>query len=354
MTRHVAPALLLALAVACSAPSGADTDSDSGTAAETGTGTAAGTTTGDTPTSDGSDTGNTGGPGDPSLLVGSFQFELVAPTPATDEAPETPGKTTVIGKIYDGPSPSQLVWEDGEKIGACQLRTPRVPFCSTPCGGSAVCVEDDTCEPYPKAGSAGPVTVSGVALEGGGDTFTMEAIVNNYQPPATAKLLYPGFAEGDTIRLAADGDVFGAFKVHARGIGPLVLTSAGVELAADTAVTLTWTAAAEPDASTVHVKLDISHHGGTKGMIECDGPDNGAIELAGPLVSQLLDLGVAGFPSIEVARRSVGYTTIAEGRIDLVLTSRVERAVEIAGLISCNDDTACPDGQTCQPDLKCS
>lgn len=351
MPRPLAPALLLAFAVACSAPSGADTDTDAGT---TGSDTAAVTETGDAPTGDGSDTGNTGGPGDPSLLVGSFQVELVAPAPASGESPETPGKTTIIGKIYDGPSPAQVVWEDGEKIGACTLRTPRVPFCSTPCGGSAVCVEDDTCEPYPKAGSAGPVTVTGVALAGGGDSFTMEAIANNYQPPATAELLYPGFAEGDTVRLSADGDVFGAFKVHARGIDPLALTSAGVELAADAAVTLTWTPAAEPDASTVHVKLDISHHGGTKGMIECDGPDSGSLELAAPLISQLLDLGVAGFPSIIVTRRAVGYTTIAEGRIDLVLSSRVERAVEIAGLTSCNDDSACPEGQTCQPDLKCS
>ena len=287
-----------------------------------------------------------------SSLSSSASISASAPSNAFRWSDST--ATVQIGKIYDGPSPAQIVWEDGEASGACRLRTPRVPFCSTPCGGSAVCVEDDTCAPYPKAGSAGPVTVSGVALAGGADTFTMDAIANNYQPPAYAALLYPGFAEGDTIRLAADGDVFGAFAVHARGIDPLSLTSEDVALAADTAVTLTWTPAAAPALASVHVKLDISHHGGTRGMIECEGPDSGALELPGSLISQLLDLGVAGFPSIIVTRRSVGYTTIAEGRIDLVLSSRVERAVEIAGLTSCNGDSDCPDGQTCQADLTCA
>jgi hypothetical protein len=80
--------------------------------------------------------------GDPGVLAGTFQVRLVAPVPAMNGMPETPGSTVVLGKVYDGPSPSQIVWEAGTKAGDCQLFTPRVPFCTTPCGGSAACVED--------------------------------------------------------------------------------------------------------------------------------------------------------------------------------------------------------------------
>jgi Cys-rich repeat protein len=31
----------------------------------------------------------------------------------------------------------------------------------------------------------------------------------------------------------------------------------------------------------------------------------------------------------------------------------VERVVVIAGLVSCTDDSDCPNGQTCQPNLMC-
>ncbi|AGP33985.1 hypothetical protein [Sorangium cellulosum] len=39
--------------------------------------------------------------------------------------------------------------------------------------------------------------------------------------------------------------------------------------------------------------------------------------------------------------------------VDLVVSSQVERPVEIAGLTSCNDSARCPGGQACQPDLTC-
>lgn len=297
-------------------------------------------------------TGGTGG-GDDSVLVGTFQIKLVAPIPAMGDTPATPGRTSLVGKIYDGPSPEQIIWEKGTVDGDCQLLTPRVPFCSTPCGGSAVCVEDETCQDYATAGSAGTITVRGLKLEGGATEFTMDPIANNYQPPIDVTLQYPAFAEGDAITLEAAGDRFGAFTLAGTGIAPLELTNQTVALAADTPVTLTWTAAGQPDLSRIHVKLDISHHGGTKGKIECDTADDGSLELSGALVTELLDLGVAGFPTIIVSREAVGSTTIAEGRLDVSVAATLERVVEIDGLTSCTDDANCPQGQTCQVDLTC-
>lgn len=285
--------------------------------------------------------------GDPNVLVGSFIIELAEPVDPD------PGKTLLVGKVYDGPTPAQIIWEPGTTDGACTLYTPRVPFCSTPCGGSAACVEDETCQDYPASGSAGTVTVTGLQTEDGRTELSVEPIANNYQTPTDVKLLYPAFEEGGEVCLDASGDKFGAFSLGARTIAPLALTSDAIALAADQPIALTWEPAADPKDSTIFVKLDISHHGGSKGKIECEGPDDGALELSGPLVTELLGLGVAGFPSIIVSRKSVGSTTIEQGRVDLTLVSSLERSVEIDGLNSCTSDTECPMGQTCQSDLTC-
>lgn len=307
--------------------------------------------TGSQAESDGADTG-TGGGGDPGVLVGSFQLQLNEPRAASGEQPATPGTTTLFGKLYDGPTPQTLVWETGTELGACRLLTPRVPFCSTPCGGSAACVEDETCQDYPTAVSAGEVTVSGVATTGGETSVAMTPIANNYQPPAGTTLAYPAFAEGDAITLAAAGDMLAGFQIEASGVAQLELDADELTLDPAADVQLGWAPAGAGD-STIAVKLDISHHAGTKGMIECETEDTGSLAIPAALVSELLDLGVAGYPTIIVTRASTGSTTTAAGRVDLVVSSQVERPVAIEGLVSCTDDTACPDGQTCGADLKC-
>ncbi len=329
---------LSVLLPACRAESGDDDDASA---------------TADSADTGGSDTGDTGDVAQSPILVGSFQLELVSPVAASGGTPATPGNTTLFGKVYDGPTPSQIVWEEGLKDGDCQLMTPRVPFCETPCGGRAVCVEDDTCEPYPLAGGLGTVTVTGVETADGKTEFTIDPIANGYQPSGGVSLAYPAFAEGDAIAVAASGATFEAFTLRAKGIAPLVLTSQTLTLAGDTPLALTWTAPATAGASKIHVKLDISHHGGTKGMIACDTADSGALTISAALVKQLLDLGVAGFPSVIVTRSAVGSAAVAAGRVGLLVSSHLGRSVDIAGLTSCTDDSQCPDGQTCQSDLTC-
>jgi hypothetical protein len=287
------------------------------------------------------------------VLAGSFQVQLVAPTPASGGVPASAGYTSVVGKVYDGPTPSQIVWEQAAQSGECKLLTPRVPFCNQPCGGSAVCVENDTCQSYPTSHTVGTVHVQGLHASSGAAEFSMDPVANNYQPPISIELPFPAFSEGEEVRFDAAGGVYSAFTLQAHGISPLELLSDTLTLQQDQPVTLTWTPPSNPALSTIHVKLDISHHGGTRGMIECDTSDTGSLQLPAELVTQLLDLGVAGFPTIIVTRKAVGSATIAPGRVDLVISSEVEHAVEIPGLISCSTNAQCPSGQTCRADLTC-
>lgn len=288
--------------------------------------------------------------GDGNALVGTFEIELVAPT--TD----TPGRTTVVGAVYDGPQPQPVVWETSMMSGDCALLTPRIPFCATPCGNDAACVEDDTCQPYPTKQGVGTVHVAGLALSAGGTDggFDMTPISNSYSPPGSVTIAYPGFAEDDEVSIASSDTAFAcAFAVNGRGLAPLDVTTDQPALAQSTALVLQWTPPADAAPTTVEIKLDISHHGGTKGTIECTTADDGELTIAAPLVDGLLALGAAGYPTIKLAREDIDSTVISAGRVDLAVRSQVELPIVVPGVTSCTDTSECPKGQTCRDDLTC-
>lgn len=287
-----------------------------------------------------------GGSGDPNKLVGSFQVKL---TPASDLGAAT---TTVVGKIYDGLTPPTTLWEKPQVDGDCKLTTPRVPFCSTPCGGGAACVEDDTCLAYPTAHSAGVVTMTGLTASSGGAPLELTLVSNTYQAPPSVPLAFPPFAESDAIGLSAKGEYFPAFDLNAKGIAPLALASGELALETGEPLKINWTKGNESSAK-IHVKLDISHHGGSKGQIECDTSDSGSLSIGAELVTKLLNLGVAGFPTVIVTRHTIASTVIPAGRVELEISSTVEQGVTIDGLKSCTDKAQCPSGQDCQTDLTC-
>ena len=114
---------------------------------------------------DGSSTAPDGGVdaplGDPDIFVGQFTADLVAPVPATADSPAVEGFTSVLGVVYDHPQPQAIIWDVSVTDGSCVLRLPRVPFCDPGCGGSAVCIADDTCAPYATKQDLGTVHARG-------------------------------------------------------------------------------------------------------------------------------------------------------------------------------------------------
>ncbi|MFC1609431.1 hypothetical protein ACFL6C_00600 [Myxococcota bacterium] len=288
-------------------------------------------------------TGNGNGdadiPDDSDAAVGAFQVKVVAAT-------TTPGYTSVFGKVFDGSTPQPLVWEETATVGDCELLVPRAPFCGEPCEGGSICVEDDECQGYPDALSVGTVVVQGIETASGATEFSMDPIANNYQPAVS--LAYPAFSEGDAIEFDPAGTAaFAAFTLNAKGIEELDLVNDSIQVEHGLAINLEWVGPGQSGISEIHVKLDISHHGGPKGKIECLTEDTGSLQLTAGMLGQLLDLGYAGFPTIIVTRQSTGSATTAVGRVDLVVSSGAEKEVLIPGLISCNEDGDCPTGQTC-------
>jgi hypothetical protein len=277
---------------------------------------------------------------------GGFKVSLAEPTGFSA------AYASILGKVYDGPSPSVLAWKQVAAGGACKLYTPSAPFCETPCGSKALCVADNTCQDYPRPISAGKVAVKGVKVKSGPAPFTMDTLLSSYQQPTGTQLDFPPFSEGDAVTFSAAGDTgIPAFTVSAGGISPLVILNDSITLADGKPILLKWTPAKTAGSSTVSAMVDISHHGGSKGKIECEGPDNGEMEIAAALVDQLKALGVSGFPKVEVTRKAVGVNK--DVNVSLSLESMVTKSLSIPGLISCGGDEECPDGKTCQSDMQC-
>jgi hypothetical protein len=240
--------------------------------------------------------------------------------------------------------PEQLAWDIAAAAQGCELRIPVAPFCDPSCGTSAVCTQEEGCVAYPKAQDLGAVTLIGLhenALE-------LKPVSATYQLPPEIELPHPPTDEGAVIRLQSGGGAYDPFTIAAAGIAPLELLGPElIPLDGAAPLTLQWQPPADPGASRIHVKVDISHHGGLKGVIQCDVEDDGESELEASLIEQLIDLGTAGFPTINVTRIATGGTSLEPGSVLLTVISRVELPLEVPGVVSCNEDDECSSGQVC-------
>jgi hypothetical protein len=285
--------------------------------------------------------------------VGTFTVRLVGPAPASSGRPATTGHATIGGTVFSAPQPQETIWELDMEQGECRLLTPRVPFCETQCE-NGVCVEDDQCQASPVVLDVGTLTVSGLKTSTGTSEFQVKSIGGSYSTPGDVSLPHPPFEEGDEVRVKAPGAAsVQAFELAAKGIAPLELTTTAFPLRAGMPLALAWEVPAKPELGRIEIKLDISHHGGAKGKVECDADDTGSLEIAAGLVTKLLNLGVAGFPTITVARVNRGSAQTSTGKVELQLISDLERGVDIEGLASCSDTSDCAAGKTCQADLTC-
>jgi hypothetical protein len=286
--------------------------------------------------------------GDPTAEIGVFSVQLQAPT---SSAPD--GSTGVTGSVGDKPVTASKIWELQAESGDCRLLVPRIAFCEPSCRSGEVCVEDGTCTPERMSIDVGLVSVSGVMTRDGATTFDLTRAGSTYVN-GKVKLPYPAFAEGDAITLTAAGaGTTPGFTVASTGIAVLSIPSDAEYVVDGMDIAVQWEPPADASTSRILVKLDISHHGGEKGKIECDTEDDGEVVLPTDLVSQLIALGVAGFPSIVITRAADGTAQLPSGRVRLRVYQYVERFVDIPGVVSCESEAQCESGQTCLDNKTC-
>jgi len=284
-------------------------------------------------------------------LHGAFTLSLNTAREATATSSATPARTSFLGLVSDGAKPSPNSWVEEQSAGGCKLYTPVSPLCEPSCGSLAACVSDNMCVPYPKSQSVGTITLKGVGAAP--VEMTPVGSSNNYQPKAGTALPYPPCAESDTLTLSVEGGMFEGFELQTKCIAPLEFQGP-IKLEKATPLKLSWQAPGDPTLARIEMRLNISHHGGSRGEIRCDVEDSGTLELPATMVDRLVELGVAGFPTIVLTRvSSGGAVSSGPENVAFLVQQYVERAVEIEGLVSCNDMQLCPEGQTCQADLTC-
>jgi hypothetical protein len=243
-----------------------------------------------------------------------------------------------------------ISWSVSKTEGGCQLLKPSVPFCSPACASDATCVEAGVCRANPVDHSVGAVIVTGLKTASGPTNFTMEPLPPkyNYQQPASVGLLNPPAEEGAEITVAAAGGDYQPFELKASGIAPLELSGPNpIPMQSNQPLSLAWVPKGAAGQSRMQILVNISVHGGSTGQITCDVEDNGSLEVPASLVTDLINLGVAGYPIVSFTRMSLGGADIAPGRVELKVVSILVRDLGIPGINSCGTDAECPSGQVC-------
>ena len=255
--------------------------------------------------------------------------------------------TGVTGAVMNGVNPSG-VSKVRATSGSCTLLGPPDLFCDPPCIAlGETCGPDGTCIEAPSKQDAGTVNITGmvtaVSLEAKAITSEYSAIINDP---------FPGFTPGANLTLEATGGDIAAFTLDGIGPAPVVTASDTVTVQRDAPAELTWQAEDIPGTQ-MHILLDVNVHGARTGWIECDAEDTGSFDIPADLVTQLIDLGLSGFPKVELSRRSVDKTDIDAGCVEFVVYAPKTLSVEIPGFTSCNSDDDCEDGQYCNEERVC-
>jgi len=223
--------------------------------------------------------------------------------------------------------------------GSCQLLVPAA--CDPACPETSWCTAKDRCTPKSMVINAGTLDIAGL----GSGNMSVEPQGNVYVISPT--LPFPGCNEGASVTVTA-----AQFTLAGHCVAPLhVTTAAPVRATAGHPIDLAWTAPAKPEQSRVQIAVEISHHGGFKGEIDCDVPDTGSFSIPEPLVTALNGLGRAGYPTIALTRAAT-VTAADQPNVSLAVSSAVVLAAD-TGVVSCAGNGDCTAPATCQPNRTC-
>jgi hypothetical protein len=255
--------------------------------------------------------------------------------------------TGASGQVLDGIVPGNVP-DLVQTEGACQLMQARSLHCDPGCVPGEACTESGDCIPYPERSSVGGVTITGLF-----EALSMEAKWGNTYTNQ-GSMVHPGYPVGSDIALVAEGGEFDPFSLRGFGVEALEQSGASeIVIEAGSPTVLSWGPPTVDGPVKVHIELNLNNHGSTSAWIACDVEDTGAFALPASLLDALYAIGVSGFPSLSMSRRSADAVTISQGCVEFLVHSDREIPVAISGVTSCTQDQQCPPGQSCGADLAC-
>lgn len=274
--------------------------------------------------------GSTSSGTDAQAVVGSITVTL---NPAIDV---TGAYTSIAGKIYTGPQLSDVESTPVVQNATCTVYKYEVRSCTSPaCTTSQSCVQTNVCKENPTLVSIGEATISGI----GGSTIKLSAINKNYQ--YAGDITYPGFAEGDSLKLTAAGDAYPGFTISTPGVAPITLSSNSYTIGNGSPLEVKWTAGSSSINSQVKVGLNISKHGGSVGYLECATGDTGSLTIPAEYITALIGLGVSGYPQLTVTRSTRNVAAVSSGVVEFVVSALANPNLQVQGYCSCTENSDC-------------
>lgn len=251
----------------------------------------------------------------------------------------------VDGTVSDAVVPVTILEEIG-RDGDCVLLKRNNPFCSPACAPKETC-DFGTCVPYPTEQGLGTATVTGL----------LEPVEMTPVPPGAKyfdiSIPHPPADPGALITLTTTGDVYPAVELHGVGVEMLTMTTTDLVIESGVPLAVGWVPpAAEVARGEIWMRLNVDQHGVTPVMLTCVTADDGSFDLSASLIDQLLALGVTGYPSLAVNRRTIDTAEIGDvdgepGCMEFRVASTANPSVRVDGYTPCLTDIDCPPPTTC-------
>lgn len=284
---------------------------------------------------DSNSTDELGGACEQSKLYGGFEVAME----------EERGYSAVSGDISDGVIPATILELVGEE-GGCKLMHKKNPFCDPGCASDEACNHEGQCVRFPVELNLGTVTISGLA-----NPVSMEPAQpgNNY---FFTGLDHPGFAPQADITLMSTGGELNPITLKGRGLESIDVITTELEIKEGQDLPLSWTAPTVETEARVYVKINIDQHGNSPVNMTCDFEDTGSGLISGTLITQLINFGVSGFPTIDFYRRTVDKVEVSPagleaGCAEFRVFSHIGYTVNVANHTPCKKDSDCSEGERC-------
>ncbi len=253
----------------------------------------------------------------------------------------------VAGSVADGVVPStvlELLVAEGD----CEVLRRNNPYCDPTCDPGETCDFDGTCVPYPANQDLGTLTLDGLLAP-----VEMEPVFpgNTY---FNTSLPNPAYTVGSVLTLRMPGGVYGPAELHGVGVEPLDMTGAAWVIDGGVDFEVTWPPPTGAGVrSEVAVQISIDQHGVSPSSLRCVFVDDGAGTVPGSIIQALEDVGVTGFPTASIERRTVDHVAIGAGCMDFRVTApRTITSIDVEGHTPCMSDADCPEELDCNEELQ--